>query len=67
MLEYAKYVYELLKEDCKDIDAIYEEYIIHLVGVKGLNALHMAGLLESCGVMHGKKLFTLLEMKDIAN
>lgn len=64
MAAYVKHVYELVKTDCEGVDAIYEDYIVHLVGIKGLNALINARLLETCGVMHNKQLYTLLELKD---
>lgn len=64
MAAYVKYVYYIIKKECEDVDAIYEDYIVHLVGIKGLNALINARLLETCGVMHNKQLYTLLELKE---
>ena len=65
MKPYAEYVYEIVKKDCEgSVDAIYEDYIIHLVGIKGLYALINAKLVETCGVLHGQQLYTLLELKD---
>lgn len=40
-------------------DAVYEDYIIHLIGTAGLNALVNHGLLESCGTVDGRKLYSL--------
>lgn len=62
---YTDAVYELIKDECKDLDAIYEDYIISLVGDCGLGALKRAGLLEGCGVLNCRQLYTLVERIDI--
>lgn len=64
MPTYVDFVYDIVKKECECVDAIYEDYIVHLVGIKGLYYLVKAGLLETCGVMHHKQLYTLLEKKD---
>lgn len=58
---YVNDVYQILKEDCRDLDAIYRDYIIRLVGEVGLSYLVANGLLETCGVVNGRQLYTLLE------
>lgn len=58
---YVDYVYEIVKEECEHIDAIYHEYIVRLVGTHGLYALLNNKLLETCGVVAGKQLYTLIE------
>jgi hypothetical protein len=63
MKTYIDYVYEIVEEECKDIDAIYEDFIVQLVGTRGLYALINCRLLEACGVLHGRQLYTLLEKK----
>ena len=42
---------------------VYQDYILHCVGVFGLNALIDARLLEPCGVVERRQLYTLLEKK----
>ena len=59
--EYAKYVYEMIKEDCDGLDAIYEDYISTLVGIHGLEVLREYGLLETCGVVYGRQLYSLVD------
>lgn len=60
-LEYAKYVYDIVRLDCEDMDAIYKDYIIQMVGVYGFNALHQNKLIEGCGVVNGRQLYVLVE------
>lgn len=62
--EYIDYVYDIVKYDCRFMDAIYGDYIKQMVGVYGYNALLVGKLLESCGEVNGRKLYTLLEKKD---
>ena len=54
-------VYETVKEVFNDLDAIYEDYLIYLVGFEGYYALLENGLLEGCGVINGRKLYALCE------
>lgn len=61
---YTKYVYDIVRLDCEGMDAIYADYIKQMVGVYGLNALIEHKLVESCGVVNGRRLYTLC---DIAN
>lgn len=52
-------VYKTVKDVCGNLDAIYEDYIIYLVGYEGLYILRESELVESCGVVNGRKLYTL--------
>ena len=61
---YVDYVYEIVKKDSAEIDSVYEDYIVGLVGSKGLEVLLENKLLESCGVLYGRQLYTLLEKKE---
>lgn len=61
---YANLVYDIVAIECEYFEAIYEDYILELVGAKGLEALLKAGYLETCGVVNGRQLYTLLEKKD---
>ena len=63
-MEYVDYVYNMVKTECKGMDSIYADYIIRCVGVYGLNALEMHRLVETCGVVNGRQLFTLINKKE---
>lgn len=52
-------LYELIEEEFKGFDAIYEDAIVKLVGTFGLNMLRMNKLVESCGVVNGRQLYAL--------
>ena len=58
-MRYVDYVYEMVERECDGVDAIYEDYIIYLVGGKGLKALIENRLVETCGVINGNQLYTL--------
>lgn len=60
---HAECVYSIVKECTEGMDAIYEDYIIRLVGIHGLNALIENKLIEGCGVIEGRPLYVLCEMK----
>lgn len=60
-MTYADYCYQILKSDTHILDAVYEDYIIHLIGVAGLTELRGNSLLEPCGVVLGRQLYTLVE------
>ena len=58
---YVDYVYDIVRLDAEGMDSIYKDYIIQMVGVYGFNALHEAKLIESCGVINGRRLYVLCE------
>ena len=60
-MTYADYCYEILKLDAKGLDAMYEDYIIHVIGVAGLTELRTNGLLEPCGIVLGRQLYALCD------
>lgn len=62
-MTYADFCYQILKSDAKAFDAVYEDYIIHLIGVAGLTELRGNGLLEPCGIIHERQLYTLVKKK----
>lgn len=62
-MTYADYCYQILKSDSKALDAVYEDYIIHLIGVAGLTELRGNGLLEPCGIVLERQLYTLVDKK----
>ena len=59
-MTYADYCYQILKSDAKALDAVYEDYIIHLIGVAGLTELRGNHLLEPCGIINERQLYTLV-------
>jgi hypothetical protein len=60
-MRYVDYVYDIVRLDCEGMDSIYADYIKQMVGVYGLNALIEAKLVESCGVINGRRLYVLCE------
>lgn len=60
---YVDYVYDIVRLDCEGMDSIYKDYIIQMVGVYGLNALIEHKLVESCGVINGRRLYVLCDKK----
>ena len=59
-----KEIYETVKDGSTGFDAIYENYIVELVGVDGLEILRKNKLVETCGIVNGRQLYVLIE-KDI--
>ena len=58
-MTYAEYCYQILKSDGIAVEAAYEDYIIHLIGIAGLTELRGNHLLETCGIVNGRQLYTL--------
>ena len=58
---YIGHVYSIIQLEAGDMDAIYADYIKKLVGVFGFNALLDCKLLESCGVVNGRRLYVLCD------
>lgn len=65
-MRYVDYVYEIVKNEGRNFDALYQSYILELVGIMGMDALLENKLLEACGVVNGRQLFVLCE-KDSKN
>lgn len=63
-MRYVDYVYDIVRLDCLEMDAIYGDYIKQMVGVYGLNALLEHKLIESCGVINGRQLYVLCKRSD---
>lgn len=57
-------VYQTVKNDCHGLDAIYEDYLIDLIGTNGLYLLKKNNLLETCGRQYGRQLYVLCEWKE---
>lgn len=56
---YIDHVYTIVRHETSDMDAVYKDYILELVGVFGFNALYTNKLIESCGSVNGRQLYTL--------
>ena len=59
-----KQVYEVVKEEGFGFDAIYEDFIMELVGSDGLEILLKNKLLETCGVINGRRLYVLCKLSN---
>lgn len=62
---YVNHVYEIVRLETLDMDAIYKDYILRIVGTFGFNALLMNGLLESCGVVNDRQLYVLVKKMEV--
>lgn len=60
-MQYSDMVYEIVARETSNMDAIYQDYIIELVGVSGFNELHEKKMIEGCGSINGRSLFVLLK------
>ena len=65
-MRFVDYVYEIVKNEGRNWDALYQDFILEMVGVMGMDALLENKLLETCGVVNGRQLFVLCE-KDSKN
>ena len=63
-MEYVDHIYNIISEKCEGLDSVYGDYIVRCVGAKGLDALLEHRLLETCGVINGRQLFTILTKKE---
>lgn len=61
--EFVDHVYEIVESELEGFDAIYEDYILNLVGYAGLNALRMYKYIETCGIVGGRQLYVLCKNK----
>ena len=59
-----KQIDQIGKNECDGLDAVYEDYIISLVGLYGLLLLKGNRLLETCGVVNGRQLYALVEKES---
>lgn len=60
---YANICMLIVKSTVEKLDALYEDYIIKLVGIHGLGALKKHGLIEMCGMVNGRTLYAICENK----
>ena len=60
-MEYITQLYFLVKEEYEGLDSIYEDSLIHLIGVYGIHVLKENKLLETCSVINGRQLYMLCD------
>ncbi len=60
-MSYIDHIYEVIVRESDGLDALYENYIVHLVGYSGLNDLKQYKLIETCGVVNGMQLYTICD------
>ena len=58
-MEFADKLYDILKEESEGFDAIYENFVMDVIGRRGLEVLMQNNLIESCGVVKGRRLYVL--------
>ena len=58
-MEYVDEIYEIVRRESEGLDSIYADYIVKLVGTTGLSALVKNKLIESCGIINGRRLYVL--------
>lgn len=57
---YVDYVYKIVENESRNWDALYQDFILEMVGAHGMDALLENKLLETCGVVNGRQLYVLL-------
>lgn len=62
-----KMIYDFVKEETAGLDSVYEDYLMELVGWLGIGELVEHGLIESCGVINGRRLYVLCDWKEITS
>lgn len=65
--EFVDYIYSIVEAELEGFDAIYEDYILNLVGHAGLNALRLHRYVETCGIVDGRQLYVLSKPKGMIN
>ena len=56
---YLEHICNIVRLETSDMDAVYKEHIVQLVGVFGFNTLVKYNRIESCGVIDGRRLYVL--------
>lgn len=60
---YANICMLIVKSTADKLDALYEDYIIKLIGIHGLGALKKHGMIELCGMVNGRTLYAVNDKK----
>lgn len=54
-------LHEIMPGSTRGMDAVYEDYIIKLIGREGFDILRNHKILESCSSVNGCRLYTVKE------
>lgn len=54
-----KRYHEILVGCSRGMDAVYEDYVLFLIGQEGFDMLRKNHILESCGSIDGRNLYTV--------
>lgn len=54
-------LHEIVKGSTRGMDAVYEDYLVRLVGQEGFDILQKHKMLESCGSINGRNLYTVVD------
>jgi dipeptidase len=60
MQKFAENVCKKLQSEAQGMDAIYEDYILSVIGEEGFELLREKRYLNTCGSINGRNLYTLL-------
>ena len=63
-MRYLDWLYDIVEKNTKDISAIYDNYIIYLVGHAGFDALVAGGRLTEFGQIEDQKLYILVDRTE---
>lgn len=63
-MSYRKMIYDFVREETAGLDSFYEDYLVDLVGWLGVGVLVENQLIESCGVINGRRLYVLCPWKE---
>ena len=59
MQPYLDRLRHILASECEGLDAIYEDYIVKLIGEEGFELLRCEKILTVCGSVNGRTLYVL--------
>lgn len=62
-MKYVDYIYKIIENESRNWDALYQDFILEMVGAYGMQALLEEKLIESCGVVNGRQLYVLCDKK----
>lgn len=62
-MKYVDYIYKIIENESRNWDALYQNFILEMVGAYGMQALLEENLIESCGVVNGRQLYVLCDKK----
>lgn len=57
----SRIIFKKVLSECSVLDSIYEDYLIRIVGEYGIKCLKDAGFLETCEVVNGHQLYTIID------